>query len=67
AHRRARLVKLSATGRRTLTRIQAAQTVWADDLGAQLGAANLQEANAVLGRALATLSRGRFQVSGRPG
>jgi DNA-binding MarR family transcriptional regulator len=62
AHRRAKLVKLTPHGKRTLKAIQAAQTAWADDLGARLGAGNLQEANAVLGRALETLSQRRFEA-----
>jgi DNA-binding MarR family transcriptional regulator len=62
AHRRAKLVKLTPHGKRTLKAIQAAQTAWADDLGARLGAGNLQEANAVLGQALEALSQRRFDV-----
>jgi DNA-binding MarR family transcriptional regulator len=62
AHRRAKLVELTPPGKRTLKAIQAAQTAWADDLGAKLGAGNLREANAVLGRALATLSQRRFEA-----
>ncbi len=42
AHRRAKLVKLTPPGKRTLKAIQAAQTAWADDLGARLGAGDLQ-------------------------
>lgn len=60
AHRRAKLVKLSPLGRKTLKAIQAAQTAWADDLGAQFGARDLREANDVLAVALATLSQRRF-------
>lgn len=62
AHRRAKLVKLTPHGKRTLKAIQAAQTAWADDLGAQLGAGDIQGANDVLSRALATLSQRRFEA-----
>lgn len=71
AHRRAKLVKLTPLGRKTLKAIQAAQTIWADNLGAQMGAGRLEEANAVLSRALDELSERRFegkaQVSAKPG
>ncbi|MDP9235127.1 MAG: MarR family winged helix-turn-helix transcriptional regulator [Actinomycetota bacterium] len=41
-HRRAKLVRLTPKGRRTLTKIQDAQRGWADTLGAELGAENLE-------------------------
>jgi DNA-binding MarR family transcriptional regulator len=71
AHRRAKLVKLTPPGKKTLKAIQAAQTIWADNLGAQLGVGSLEEANSVLSRALDELSQRRFeakgQVSAKPG
>src|SRR3954454_12542902 len=46
-HRRAKLVRLTASGRAALAQIQDAQRAWADTLGAQIGAADLSAANAV--------------------
>ena len=54
--------RLTPNGKRTLKAIQAAQTAWADDLGAWTCAGDIQEANEVLGRALATLSQRQFDV-----
>jgi DNA-binding MarR family transcriptional regulator len=50
AHERAYLVAPTAKGRRTLTRIQAAQRAWADDLGGRIGAENLDRINVLLAR-----------------
>ena len=58
-HRRARLVVLTPTGRRALRSIQAAQRVWADDLGAAIGEAELVRAGATLDKALRSLSSRR--------
>jgi DNA-binding MarR family transcriptional regulator len=58
-HRRARLVVLTPTGRRALRSIQAAQRVWADDLGAAIGEAELVRAGATLDKALRALSSRR--------
>jgi len=55
AHRRARLLRLTPLGARTLARIQAAQTAWANDLGARIGKANLVAATEILTRVLAEL------------
>jgi DNA-binding MarR family transcriptional regulator len=51
-HRRAQLLRLTARGKRALRAIQAAQRSWADALGAEIGRADLQRANAVLERVL---------------
>lgn len=67
AHRRAKLVTLTPEGKRTLKAIQAAQTVWAEGLGSELGLRNLEEASAVLARSLATLSERRFEVGRQAG
>jgi DNA-binding MarR family transcriptional regulator len=55
AHRRAKLLRPTPAGRSALRAIQAAQRVWADRLGAELGEAELQQASAVLDRVLQTL------------
>jgi DNA-binding MarR family transcriptional regulator len=54
-HRRAKLLRLTPRGRRTLRTIQDAQRVWADDLGARMGAADLRRATKVLDRLLPIL------------
>ncbi len=58
-HRRARLLALTPTGRRALHAIQAAQRVWADELGAGIGEAELIRAGGTLDKALTALSPGR--------
>jgi len=58
-HRRAKLLRLAPRGRRTLTRIQAAQRVWADALGAEIGEPALRRAIAVLDRVLQALETDR--------
>jgi DNA-binding MarR family transcriptional regulator len=55
AHRRAKLLRLTPRGARTLARIQAAQTAWANELGARIGAADLDAAAAILARVLSEL------------
>ncbi len=57
AHRRAKLVRLTATGRRTLRRIQKAQRTWADAAGEQIGPTTLEAANAALARIIENLGR----------
>jgi DNA-binding MarR family transcriptional regulator len=52
AHRRAKLLRLEPPGRDALRSIQTAQAAWADALGAELGAADLQQASVVLDRIL---------------
>jgi DNA-binding MarR family transcriptional regulator len=47
-HRRAKLLRLTPSGRAALRTIQTAQRAWADALGAQIGTANLQRASAGL-------------------
>jgi DNA-binding MarR family transcriptional regulator len=49
-HRRARLVRITHRGEAVLREIQAAQQVWADALGAQIGERDLRAAEEVLGR-----------------
>ena len=50
SHRRAKLLRLTPAGAASLRSIQKAQRAWADDLGARLGAGDLQRATAVLRR-----------------
>ena len=54
---RAELLCLTARGRAALTTIQAAQRVWADDLGARIGQKRLEEAVDVLDRVSAELGK----------
>jgi DNA-binding MarR family transcriptional regulator len=56
AHRRAKLVRLTADGRRTLQRIQAAQGSWANAAGEEIGRATLEAANSALDRVIETLA-----------
>jgi DNA-binding MarR family transcriptional regulator len=58
-HRRAKLLRLTPRGRRTLRKIQAAQRGWADALGAEIGEADLRRAAGVLDRVLQALGRDR--------
>jgi DNA-binding MarR family transcriptional regulator len=54
-HRRAKLVRLTPAGARALGRIQSAQQAWANELGAQIGAAELAKATEILMRVLTAL------------
>jgi DNA-binding MarR family transcriptional regulator len=60
AHRRAKLLRPTPEGRLALRAIQAAQRVWADRLGAEIGEAELQRASAGLDRVLQTLRNPAF-------
>jgi DNA-binding MarR family transcriptional regulator len=55
AHRRAKLLRLTARGVRTLARIQEAQIAWANELGARVGAADLVTASEILARVLSEI------------
>ena len=55
-HRRARLMRLTPSGRAALLTIQAAQAPWADALGARVGAEKLDRTNRVLDQVLASLA-----------
>jgi DNA-binding MarR family transcriptional regulator len=57
AHRRAKLVRLTADGRRTLRRIQTAQRAWADTAGEQVGRTTLDAANTALERLIESLGQ----------
>lgn len=54
-HRRAKLLALTPAGLTALGRIQAAQRVWADEVGAAVGEADLREASDVLDRLMRVL------------
>jgi DNA-binding MarR family transcriptional regulator len=58
-HRRAQLVRVTPRGLRTLRAIQETQRVWADAVGAEIGEADLRQANAVVGRLLRVLTSRR--------
>jgi DNA-binding MarR family transcriptional regulator len=58
-HRRAKLLRLTPRGRRTLRKIQTAQRAWADELGGRIGDAELSRATTVLDRVLALLAARR--------
>jgi DNA-binding MarR family transcriptional regulator len=55
AHRRAKLVRLTSSGRRALGRIQLAQVAWANEVGAAVGSDDLAAASRALERLLAVL------------
>jgi DNA-binding MarR family transcriptional regulator len=57
AHRRAKLVTLTPSGRAALAEIQAAQRRWADTVGAKIGTADLETANEILSRVLEHVSQ----------
>ena len=56
-HRRADLLVITPAGLASLRAIQHAQRTWADQLGAELGEADLERAKLVLDRALQLVSR----------
>jgi len=55
AHRRASLVVLTPEGRTALGRIQNAQRAWAKAVGDEVGARDLETANALLARVMAAV------------
>jgi DNA-binding MarR family transcriptional regulator len=57
AHRRAKLLRITPTGRATLRAIQTAQAVWADALGAKIGEEELRQASILLDRVLHAVGR----------
>jgi DNA-binding MarR family transcriptional regulator len=50
AHERSKLVRLTPRGQRTLRTIQAAQRVWANRVGAEVGATDLRQTRRVVDR-----------------
>jgi DNA-binding MarR family transcriptional regulator len=59
AHERSKLVRLTPRGRRTLRTIQAAQRVWANRVGAEVGEADLRQTSRVVDRLAAALRSDR--------
>jgi len=55
-HRRAKLLRLTPSGQRALAMIQKAQRGWADQVGAAVGEADLNQASAVLDRLMMALT-----------
>jgi DNA-binding MarR family transcriptional regulator len=55
AHRRAKLVQLTAAGRATLERIQAAQHTWANAVGERIGVDEIRTAQTILAHVLEEL------------
>jgi DNA-binding MarR family transcriptional regulator len=51
-HKRAKLVQLTPRGAAVLAQIQAAQRAWANELGSQIDAADLERASEILARIL---------------
>ena len=58
-HRRAKLVRMTPRGEQVLRKIQAAQQVWADELGAQFGERELRHATELLERVRKALGPAR--------
>jgi DNA-binding MarR family transcriptional regulator len=56
-HARAKLVRLTGRGRTALAAIQDAQRAWADQLGAEIGEAELKRVVPVLDRLAAALQK----------
>jgi DNA-binding MarR family transcriptional regulator len=54
-HKRAKLLRLTKTGALTLSKIEKAQRIWANDLGGQLGLQELERVNLALTRVLEVL------------
>jgi DNA-binding MarR family transcriptional regulator len=63
SHRRAKLLRLAPSGRAALDVIQAAQRVWANELGAQIGTDDIERASVVLERILRTLTDTRARAA----
>lgn len=57
AHRRAKLVQLTPTGRKVLKRIQRQQVAWANETAATIDQRDLKAATDALGRMLTVLER----------
>jgi DNA-binding MarR family transcriptional regulator len=59
AHERSKLVRITQRGQRTLRTIQAAQRVWANRVGAEVGEADLRHASRVVDRLASALKSDR--------
>lgn len=58
AHQRSKLVRITPRGRETLRKIQAAQRAWANQVGGEIGEADLRHASDVVERLTRALTRG---------
>ena len=56
-HRRSKLLRITPRGRSKLRTIRATQRVWAEELGAEIGEADLRTVNAVLVRVVEAMAR----------
>jgi DNA-binding MarR family transcriptional regulator len=56
-HRRSKLLRITQRGLTALRRIRQEQRAWADGLGAEIGEADLEAANAVLDRVVRAMAR----------
>lgn len=67
-HERSKLVRITPRGQRTLAVVQAAQRRWADDVGAEIGEADLRHASRVVDRLTKALksSRGLERLRVKP-
>jgi len=63
-HLRAKLLQLTPNGRSALQTIQAAQRIWSDRLGAEIGEADLQTASDILARVLTAVIAARPRTTG---
>ncbi len=63
-HRRAQLLALTPQGRAALHKIQSVQRVWADELGAAIGEADLHQASAILARVLRVITEHETKQKG---
>jgi DNA-binding MarR family transcriptional regulator len=66
SHRRAKLLRLTPPGREALETIQAAQRVWANELGGKIGKGDIDRATTVLTRLLGALDD-RSRSASKPG
>lgn len=57
AHRRSKLLRITSKGQSTLRAIRQAQRKWADDVGSEIGEADLRTANVILARLVETLAQ----------
>lgn len=65
-HRRAKLVRITPRGARTLRQIRLAQKAWADQLGAEIGEGELRTVNERLPAVIAALERQGSRGSAAP-
>lgn len=59
-HQRSKLVRITSRGRRTLSTIQLAQHVWADEVGRDVGEADLKQLRRIVARLARALTTRRL-------